>query len=319
MLKITIFLMTVLIFSACSGDKTDNVLNDQDSDAGDEIYAAENDAVDAGDISADEDDVYEADEAVTDADELSVDEDAIAESEEDADFFDEDILLSDEDISIFQDEDTSASDEDADVIEVPLDGFGAISGECGVLDDELVSESSFFFLNSIDFLTDPYDETDYPFLTAGGREILDDVNAGNAVYSKVFAYEMLARCEFAGLLKTESEIGYDPDTGRTDLLVNIDGLKIGVSVTKAVKYPFDAEYTVTDAHNLLTAKLTDIIESSKNVLPEDKWEKQVLHVIAYSDQHAVSLKSAYDSLDDTVRTDTIVMVTVSNGDDSFLY
>ena len=306
MLKMTIFSVAVFLFIACGGDKTDNVLNDTDSDTGDEVYVPEDDA-------------SETDEAVTDVDELSVDEDAIAESEEDADFYDEDILLSDEDIYVFQDEDTSTSDDDADVIEVPLDGFGLISGECGVLDDELASESSFFFLNSIDFLTDPYDETDYPFLTAGGREILDDVNAGNAVYSRVFAYEVLARCEFAGLLKTESEIGYNPDTERTDLLIIIDGLKIGVSVTKAVKYPPDAEYTVTDAQNLLTAKLTDIIESSKNVLPEDKWEKQILHIIAYSDQHAVSLKSAYDSLDDTVRTDTIVIVTVSNGDDSFLY
>lgn len=319
MLKLTVFFTAMFLFISCGWGKTDKSLIDLDSDTGDETALPDEDMVDADNNSDGEDDTSETDEAVTDFDELSVDKDEAAQSEDDPDLYDNDILLNDEDLTVIKDEDVFVTDEDSDVIEVPLDGFGAISGECGVLDDELTSESSFFILNSIDFMTDPYDETDYPLLTEGGQEILDEVSAGNTVYSKVFAYELLARCEFAELLKTESEIGYDPDTGRADLLISVDGLKIGVSVTKAVKYPFDAEYTVTDAQNLLTAKLTDIIESSKNVLPDDKWEKQILHVIAYSDQHAVSLRSAYDSLDDTVRTDTIVIVTVSNGDDSFLY
>lgn len=319
MLKITVFFIIMFLFMACGSVKTENILNDMDNNIADEeIFEA--------------DELYPDDDGLLLKDDLQDADDETAEfsdEQNEDDYTDDDIDRSDEtDDSqdetdtdcIADDHDTVMPDDDSDAgEEVPLDGFGIIAGECGVFDDELISENSFFFMNSIDFITDPYDETDYPFLTAGGQEILDSVNAGNAVYSKVFAYELLARCEFAELLKTESEIGYDPDTGRTDLLVSIGGLKIGVSVTKAVKYPFDAEYTVTDAQNLLTAKLTDIIESSKNVIPDDKWEKQILHVIAYSDQHAVSLRSAYDSLDDTVRTDTIVMVTVSNGDDSFLY
>ncbi|HPS30736.1 MAG TPA: hypothetical protein PLZ43_10810 [bacterium] len=260
---------------------------------------------------------------------------------EDADLTDETTDIDDEmievDDEIFEIDDESAeiddeiaepdeisdeiSDEDTDSgLEVPLAGFGEISGDCGFIDAEILSEESFYFLNSIDFKTDPYDESDYIYLTPGGQKILNDANlGGSSIYFKVFAYEMLNRCELAGLLKTESEIVYEVEGEMTDLLVNIDGYKIGVSVAKAVKFPFDSEYTVAEAQSLLTAKLSDIAESSLNVCAEDKWEKQILYVIAYSDTHAASIQTAYDSLDESVKGDTIVIVTVTNGDDSFLY
>lgn len=203
----------------------------------------------------------------------------------------------------------------------PREGFGAISGSCGVLDDELTSAESFFIENAIDFGADPYDEADQSLLTDGGREIIADGNAGgSSIYSEVFAYEVLQRCELATLLKTENEVSYTvSDTSITDLLVEIDDLKIGVSVTRAVGWPREDPYTVQQAADLLTDKLQDIQESSANVAAEDAWAKQILHVIAYEAQHADSLATAYGQLDSAVLADTVVFVTVSDGDDSFLY
>ena len=64
--------------------------------------------------------------------------------------------------------------------------------------------------NTIDFGDNPYDTSDYALLTAGGQEIIDDGNAGgSSLYSEVFAYEVLSRCEGAMLLKTETEVIYD--------------------------------------------------------------------------------------------------------------
>ncbi|MGM0555335.1 MAG: hypothetical protein ACQEVA_03055, partial [Myxococcota bacterium] len=203
----------------------------------------------------------------------------------------------------------------------PLEGFGDISGTCAVLDDELDSEQPSYFENAIDFGNDPYDESDKPLLTAGGMEIIDDGNAGgSSLYSEVFAYEVLYRCELAELLKTETEVAYqDPQGKITDLLVDIDGLKIGVSVTRAVAFPFDDPYTVQQATDLLTDKLSDVLSSSQNVAPEDAWEKQILHVIAYAPGHEDSIEAAFGQLDASIKADTILWVTVSNGSDDFLY
>lgn len=203
----------------------------------------------------------------------------------------------------------------------PAPGFGAISGTCGVLDDELTAASGAYFVNHIDFGTDGYGIDDYDRLTAGGREIIDDGNAGgSSIMSEVFSYEMLYRCEQAILLKTETEVLYtDPMSKLTDLLVEIDGMKIGVSVTRAVAFPFDDPYPPERALSLLNDKLADILISSQNVDPADRWVKQILYVIAYAEGHATVLEDALLMVDPAVRADTVVMVTVSDGEDAFIY
>jgi hypothetical protein len=204
----------------------------------------------------------------------------------------------------------------------PLAGFGELSGDCRVLDSELSDAAPHFFEGAIDFGTDPFDDpADVPLLTAGGQEILSDGNAGgSSLESEIFAFEVLARCEGAALLKTETEIDYTDDMGKiTDLLIDIDGAKIGVSVTRALAFPFDDPYTVMQATDLLTDKLQGVLDSTANVAAADAWDKQILSVIAYTPAHVVSLRSAWDALDASLKADTIVYVTASNGDDAFLY
>ena len=200
-------------------------------------------------------------------------------------------------------------------------GFGLIMGACGVLDEALTSSSASAFSNSIDFGDDPYDSADEARLSEGGREILRDGNAGgSSLFSELFSYEVLHRCEGAVLLKTETEVEYvDPMSKLTDLLVSIDGHKIGVSVTRAVTFPRDAPYGVAEALPLLESKLEDILVSSANVAPEDRWVKQILHVIAYGDAHAEAMLSAHAMVDESIRADTILIVTRSDGDDEFIY
>lgn len=124
----------------------------------------------------------------------------------------------------------------------------------------------------------------------------------------------------ATLLKTEGEVVYtDPMGKKTDLLVGFDGLKVGVSVTRAYGFPPDDPYTVAQAEALLTDKLGDIPLSTANVAPEDQWIKQILHVIAYEEMHAESVATAYAGLPANVKGDTIVLVTVTYGNDEFIY
>jgi len=203
----------------------------------------------------------------------------------------------------------------------PAPGFGDITGPCGVIDDELTDTAATFIANEIDFGAMGYVETDYDALTAGGQEIIDDGNAGgSSLLSEVFAFEVLKRCDAATLLKTETEIDYVDTQGKiTDLLVDIDGHRIGVSVTRAIAFPFDDPYTVAQAQELLEGKLQGVLDSSANVAAADEWEKQILSVIAYTPAHGDALAQAWAVIDSALRADTVVYVTVSSGDDDFLY
>ena len=124
------------------------------------------------------------------------------------------------------------------VVEVPLPGFGAISGDCGVLDDELTSPEPFYFVNRLDFADDVFDAEDLVLLTEGGQRLMDTENAGgSSTVSEAFAFEVLHRCELATLLATETEVHYTTTGKMTDLLVEIDGLRVGVSVARAYQVP----------------------------------------------------------------------------------
>ncbi|PIE19604.1 MAG: hypothetical protein CSA65_01675 [Proteobacteria bacterium] len=207
-----------------------------------------------------------------------------------------------------------------DTAGVPLPGFGALMGDCGVLDDTEWSAASspFYFRNAIDFGAAAFDETK---LSAGGQKVFTDGNlGGNSLHSEVFSYEVLYRCELATLLKTEKDITYLDDGGKkTDLLVEIDGRKVGVSVTRAFHYPPGQPYTEAEARTLLEKKLPDVLASAANAKAEDAWERSMLHVIAADAQHADVVKTAYDQLDPQVRANTLLLVTVTDGKDDYIY
>ncbi|WAS95994.1 hypothetical protein [Nannocystis punicea] len=199
------------------------------------------------------------------------------------------------------------------------DGLGVLSGDCGLIDlMELESPDPFVFTGAIDFGVLGYD---YDLLTPGGQQLYDEGNLNpGSLYSEIVAYEVLARCEAAALLKTEGTIVYTNPMGKkTDFLAEIDGLKIGVSVVRAVGFPKDAPWTVAQAETILEGKLSDILVSSANVAPEDKWVKQILSVVAYGPMHKESLLTAYAGLDPAVKADTLLVITVTDGDDAFIY
>jgi len=206
---------------------------------------------------------------------------------------------------------------------VPLAGFGAITGQCGVLaEPELTGASPLWFQGDLDFMDDRYDDPEErDQLTAGGLEVLTDGNAGgSSVYSEVFAFEVLHRCELADLLKTENEIVYDdPMSKKADLLVSIDGHPIGVSVTRAVTFPFGDPYTLERATLLLDRKLDDILLARAAASEGDRWEKSMVAVLAYDAQHASTMMEAWNGLDAATRADSLVIVFVTSGDDLFVY
>lgn len=210
---------------------------------------------------------------------------------------------------------------DGDPGAVPLAGFGGITGMCGVLGAaELDGTTPLWFGGELTF-ADRYDDpAERDQLTPGGLAIVSVPNAGgSSVYSEVFAYEWLARCELAELIKTETDVVYDVEGKKIDLLVGIDGRKVGVSVTRAVTFPFGDPYTLTAATTLFERKLDDIQLATAQVSAADRWSKQMLVTLAYDAQHAAVAMEAWAALDAATRDDTLLVTVVTSGDDVFIY
>ena len=200
-------------------------------------------------------------------------------------------------------------------------GFGTLGGMCGVLAQmQLTGPTPELFTTTFTFQRAYKDPDDRGLLTPGARRLVETPNAGGSSgLSEAFAYEQLARCEMAALLKTETEIVYDTPGKITDMLVSIDSHKIGVNPVRAFGYPLGTPYDLASAQTLITRKLRDIRESTANVSAGDRWEKQILLVFAWDDQAADIVRQVWMGADAQTRFDTIVLMAVTHGEDQFIY
>lgn len=152
-------------------------------------------------------------------------------------------------------------------------------------------------------------------LSLEAMKLRDVPNAGgSSEVSEMLSYEVLMRCFKANLLKTEMEVDYFPEGGAiTDYVCDIFGTKVGVSVTRAMKFRGGA-YTDEDAEHLLNKKLKGIIQSSKNSL--ENWNKQILHVWSANRDVTNTLIKVYERLSDDVKSNTVVLVTTTTSNAS---
>lgn len=190
------------------------------------------------------------------------------------------------------------------------------SGACGVVQSELTQATPSLENNLLVFVAgETYDRAS---LSPGGQALFDIANAGgSSVESEVMSFEVLHFCEGATLLKSETQISYAPpsDAGAntiTDILVEIGGAKVGVSVTRAY-HPPGVPYTDADAKSLLEKKLIGVNRSSQRVLPQDKWVKQILHVLSVDQANTDAIARVWPTIDPAIRADTIVLVTQTKG------
>ncbi len=190
------------------------------------------------------------------------------------------------------------------------------SGSCGMLENQLALATPSLENNLLVFVAgETYDRAS---LSPGGQTLFDSTNAGgSSTESEVLSYEVLRFCEGAKLLKTETQIAYQPpdDSGAntiTDLSVEIAGKKVGVSVTRAYK-PATQPLTDPELKALLEKKLEGVVRSSQRVLPADRWVKQILHVFSVDKAATDAVGRVWPTIAAAVRADTIVLVTQTKG------
>ena len=93
----------------------------------------------------------------------------------------------------------------------------------------------------------------------------------------------------------------------------------GVSVARAFQYPPGTPLSFSEARRVIAGKLSDIHDSTANVQPPWQWNKQILHVLAYDDVARDSVLAALATIDAGVRGDTILYITITDGNDAFIY
>lgn len=144
--------------------------------------------------------------------------------------------------------------------------------------------------------------------------MLEENAGGQSELSEGFSFEILKRVFGAKLVKTEMAIRYWWNSWKkTDYSVRMNGLVIGVSVTRAMKYR--GIFNRGDAEKLLRKKLFGINESTLGVLEQDEWQRQILHIWATDEYVERVLYGTFLDLlftePDLVRN-TIIMVTVTS-------
>ena len=147
-------------------------------------------------------------------------------------------------------------------------------------------------------------------LSPPGRKMYESPNAGgNSLWSEVMSLELLRGLYGANLVRTEMEILYGCHSKITDYSILLFGHHFGVSVTRAMK--FQGIFCEEDAFTLLRKKLNGVIKSTRGVIREHRWEKQILHIWAECDYVVDVVRRAYVSLDDEYKANTLVLCTVA--------
>ncbi|MFO0559406.1 MAG: hypothetical protein U0269_15425 [Polyangiales bacterium] len=201
------------------------------------------------------------------------------------------------------------------------DILGTLYGSCGVLRPLIASPMPSLVNNQLVFVSP--ERYERAALSMGGQRLFDTPNAGgSSIESEIMAYEVLHFCDGASLTATETEIQYaaPDDAGAnsiTDLLVTIDGQRVGVSVTRIYR-PAPMVLTDADVRSQLVTKLTGINRSSMRVLPAFRWVKQILSVFVANQTVADQVTRVWPTIDAATRADTIVLVTATRGG-GFIY
>ncbi|MBI2392275.1 MAG: hypothetical protein HYV09_21990 [Deltaproteobacteria bacterium] len=202
-----------------------------------------------------------------------------------------------------------------------FDIIGTASGECGAVTAAAKATGSVVVEVPLSF--DGTDKWERARLSPGGQRVFDAPNAGgSSKESEVMTFELLHHCDFAALLKTETEISYGPppDGGAatiTDMIVTIAGEKIGVNPKRVFK-PEPLSMTDTEVRDQLVKNFQSINASSARVLPADKWSKQILHVWVPSAKYYDAVKRVLPTIDEATKSNTIVLITRTTGG-GFLY
>lgn len=133
-----------------------------------------------------------------------------------------------------------------------------------------------------------------------------------------YAIDLLDACCGTDPLKFDSMIEYvQPSGTHTDLLIGLAGNSAAADIG-AVALPFAGPNPVF-AKQLWTELLTNRALALQNLAPSDAADKGMLVVFVQGRDGAEILKAGYELLDETLKSDTLVVMVETRGDDTLIY
>jgi hypothetical protein len=145
------------------------------------------------------------------------------------------------------------------------------------------------------------------------QQVRDKENAGGAsIVSEVMSAEVLSVLYGAKNVRTEMEIEYLFSNWKiADFIVEMFDERVGVSVTRAMGYPDESTFDEEEALRLLNKKIVGLVLARNGVSDRDSFYKSVLHVFAQSERIAHLLHKQFNTLDETVKDNVVVICTVA--------
>lgn len=94
----------------------------------------------------------------------------------------------------------------------------------------------------------------------------------------------------------EMEVDYWIESKICDYLMRCNGENFGVSVTRAVSYPFTQEFSYDNAITLLNKKLYGLIVARNSISDKHMFHRSILHIWCMSAQTAHNIKKAHEEI-----------------------
>lgn len=146
---------------------------------------------------------------------------------------------------------------------------------------------------------DSYTLPAYELTSSDARRSLSIENHGGGseiseFYSIDYFQRIYAACNFV----FEEEIEYWIDYSMVDYICDVNGTRIGVSVSRAMGYPDPTCFTHEKAAHLLRKKLYGLIVARNSVIKSQSFLKSVLHIWCQTLEIAELLRHEFAQLDD---------------------
>ena len=148
-------------------------------------------------------------------------------------------------------------------------------------------------------------------LSPWSQKVLMSANAGgSSIISESLSAEVLVRMFGAGGIRTEMEIEYVTSSKIVDFTIKMYGKNVGVSVTRAMGWPIEAQFTYAHGHRLMRKKIAGLIVARENA--RERFDVAILHVMCSSNRIKNVLYRVYKKLPRDFTCDIIVLCTVAD-------
>jgi hypothetical protein len=137
---------------------------------------------------------------------------------------------------------------------------------------------------------------------------------GSSELSEALSMQVMYQLYGVTQFVPEKEVEYWIDYKMCDYLMVYQGTNIGVSVTRALMYPFEDDFTTEKAHWLVTKKLSGLVLARQTVNVRHQFYKSLLHIWCISSIAASNVRKVYDEIvandQEHVYCDILVMCTI---------